>query len=153
MKMHTILWGVVLALLIGSSSCTKDGNTGPIGENGVKGPQGPTGDKGPNGDDSDISNVEIFGSEWSDAVFIGSGTDWKFKIAAPQITQEVLDKYVVHVYFFNNSGNYLYKLPYKGTYASTNKIISKISVGEVEIQSTYKANAKFRFVIIDPNKS
>lgn len=147
---------IYLALLLSCSlcliSCVKDGEVGPPGEKGVQGPQGPQGDKGPKGEDADTKQVELYASDWFDSAFTGSGTNWSFTIPASQITQEVLDKYIVHVYFLNLSGNFLYKLPYKGTYDSPNKVIANTKVGEIEIQSTYNVGSRYRFVIIDPTK-
>lgn len=134
-----------ISLLTG---CIKDGLVGPTGEKGEVGPQGETGDKGPKGKDAETETVELFSSDWFPSTFTGSGTSWKMTIPAPEITQAVLDKGIVNTYFYNTAGTpYLYKLPYKGTYASNNKLIAVVRLGEVEIQSTYNVKSEFRYTI------
>ncbi len=141
----------IILLMTGTllyTGCVKDGEMGPQGDKGVEGPQGEQGNKGAQGKDAETDMVEVYASGWFNGTFTNSGGMWRFTVPAPQITQEVLNEHVIHVYWYNVSGNFIYKLPYKGTYLSNNKIIAQIKAGEIEIQSTYNVtNSQYRFVI------
>lgn len=140
---------VTLCSLFLLGSCYKDGIEGPVGEQGEQGPPGPKGDKGPKGEDASEETLEEFHSDWMSDEFNGSGREWTSELDAPEITEEVLDKGTITVYYFLNR-KYLYKMPYEATYDSTNKVTYELVPGKLIIKSTVKLKpeaVKFRYVI------
>ncbi|WP_186755732.1 collagen-like protein [Echinicola salinicaeni] len=150
--MKTIIYKIICLLVVTLSlnSCIyKEGEVGPKGIQGEQGPQGEVGELGPKGENGELESLNVFYSDWKSNEFIGEGREWKSEILAPEITDEVLNSGVVNMYYFL-SGKYIYKMPYEGTYTSTNKVTYELYEGKVVIISTVKLNpnsAKFRYVI------
>lgn len=145
---------LMLCAAIWLSACTKRPEIGPQGPVGEQGPPGEPGAKGPSGDPGASGTIKVITSDWLSFPFTGSGRNWTGTINAPEITQEVLDKGTVAVYYFLNN-QFIYKLPYKGTYASTNWVKANVSLGTITIQSTTNltVNTKFRYVITPPGNA
>lgn len=119
------------------SNCKK-GDPGPAG---ATGPAGPTGAIGP------IGTANIIYSPWANLTFTGSGTSWSALITAPGVTQDIMDKGVVKTYFKFGTG------VYEGNYTnltggSTSAIYQFLSVGAINLRSTFAANYPWRYVII-----
>lgn len=148
MKTRNIIIMTMCSLFL-MTSCYEDGIEGPVGDVGEQGLQGPKGDKGPTGEDASEEVLEEFRSEWISNEFSGSDREWTSELNAPEITDEVLERGVITVFYFLN-GTYIYKLPYEATYGSTNKVTYELAPGKLIINSTVKLNpesVKFRYVI------
>ena len=116
------------------------GQAGPRGETGATGPQGPKGDPG---------TANVFYSDWITTTFTGSGSSYIGNINAPKITQEVLDKADIRVYW-SESGRVL-TLPYSEVLGSTTYTVhQRIYVGRIQLLASYSLSSsqKFRFIII-----
>lgn len=136
--------GLLLAtLFLGSfafQNCqSKEGEVGPAGP---AGPQGSKGDKG----DPGSANVQY--SPWINVNFTGSGTSYTGNITAPAITQDVLDKSDIRVYW-KESGRVL-TLPYAQTLGGTSySVHQRFYVGRVELVASYSLGTQqMRYVII-----
>ena len=134
--------GLLLALVF---SCAKEGPTGAVGPTGATGSTGATGTTGPTGA---TGTANVIYSDWISTSFTGSGTSYIGNITAPKITQEVLDKADIRVYWSEN-GRVL-SLPYAETVGSTTYTVhQRFYVGRIELKSSYSLNPQlFRYVII-----
>jgi len=158
MKLTLFSGALIIALLIGVVSCEKivRGPQGAEGTIGEQGPQGPAGDTGPIGDPGTIDSVNVFYSDWVDPDnWIDSAGSRYATIPSPEITQEVIDKGLVIVYYKYQKGStlYIYKMPFKGTYTSPHSIRAIIRVGEILIESSYDIKTaddleSFRYSIV-----
>jgi len=123
----------------------KAGDPGPKGDTGATGPAGPTGATGPQGP-TGTANVQY--SPWISTSFSGSGTLYTGTITAPPITQAVLDKADVRVYW--SEGGRVLSLPYSETFgATTYTVHQRIYIGRIELRASYALSSQqFRYVII-----
>ncbi|MBO0935913.1 collagen-like protein [Fibrella sp. HMF5335] len=141
---------LITALAISVSACqkAKDGEVGPQGATGATGPAGPKGDPGAAGPKGDPGTANVIYSAWIDVAFTGSGTTYTGNITAPKITQDVLDKADIRVYWSESSR--VITLPYAevvGTTAYT--VHQRFYVGRVELKASYALSTqKMRYVII-----
>lgn len=102
-----VVLAISTALMIASGCEGPEGPTGPQGEpgpQGTAGSQGPQGEQGPPGEDG---NANVIYSEWvalseleaaSDTTVLGR-TYRKFDIPAPELTQDIIDRGTILVYF------------------------------------------------------
>lgn len=121
------------------------GAQGPKGDTGAAGATGATGAQGPKGDPG-TANVQY--SPWISTTFTGSGTTYTASITATPITQDVLDKADIRIYWKLN--NYIIPLPYSQTTGSdTYTIYQRLYVGRIELLASYSlSSGQFRYVII-----
>ncbi|GAB3806872.1 hypothetical protein GCM10028819_43110 [Spirosoma humi] len=123
----------------------KAGDPGPKGDTGATGPAGPTGATGPQGP---TGTADVQYSPWISTTFSGSGTLFTANITATPITQAVLDKADVRVYW--NEGGRILSLPYAETFGTTTFTVhQRIYVGRIELRASYALTTQqFRYVII-----
>ncbi|ADB39327.1 collagen-like protein [Spirosoma linguale] len=141
---------LVVAFLVLSSGLfqrcqPKAGDPGPKGDTGATGPAGPVGPAGPAGP-TGTANVQY--SPWISTTFTGSGSLFTANITATPITQAVLDKADVRVYW--NEGGRILSLPYAETFGTTTFTVhQRIYVGRIELRASYPLTTQqFRYVII-----
>lgn len=165
-----------VAIMLFISSCGKNGAVGPQGPQGVAGPQGApgaTGPAGPIGTTGATGTANVIYSDWiTPATYVKTtifGTIYfNYDMAAPKITQDILDKGTVIVYGKLNGYNpviwptdQVSALPIVITYmsGSTSNIdtwSANATIGNVRISLTSSTNAygsisnahQFRYVII-----
>lgn len=147
---------VVATCLVVVSFCfqqcqPKAGEPGPKGDTGATGAAGPTGATGATGvtgPQGATGTADVQYSPWISTSFSGSGTLYTGTITATPITQAVLDKADVRVYW-NESGRVL-SLPYAETFGTTTYTVhQRIYVGRIELRASYALTTQqFRYVII-----
>jgi hypothetical protein len=159
---------VILTILSAMVSCSKDEDPGPAGPAGAQGPAGPAGAQGPKGD-SGTANV-IY-SDWQnvqfDSIFDSQDTTqflgmYRGYIDVPKITQDILTKGDIHVYFNYNTAAapYIFALPYAdaSVYINYRAAVDDIG-GFIELNSNADLTAgvpqggtetvfQFRYVLI-----
>jgi hypothetical protein len=123
----------------------KAGDPGPEGDTGAQGPRGETGAQGPKGD---VGTANVIYSPWTNVTFSGSGSLYTGNLTTPRITQEVLDKADIRVYW--SEGGRILTLPYAETLGgATCTVHQRIYVGRVEFRASYAiCTQQFRYVII-----
>lgn len=126
---------LLTALAFSISACQKASN----GEIGPAGPAGPKGDAG---------TANVIYSPWATVNFSGSGTSYTGNLTAPQLTQEVLDKADIRVYW--REGGRVLSLPYSQVIGGTAySVHHRFYVGRIELVSSYALSAQqMRYVII-----
>lgn len=81
------------------------GQAGPAGPQGAAGNQGPVGSEGPKGVQGEMGTENVFFSNWIRNSWTRNPDNYVGDtIAAPQITDDILDKGVVMAYYRDNSG-------------------------------------------------
>lgn len=132
---------LVIGILVGGCE-PKAGEPGPQGEVGARGETGAQGPKG------DVGTANVIYSPWSSVTFSGSGSSYIGNLVAAKITQDVLDKADVRVYW-SESGRVL-TLPYAETISATTYTVhQRFYVGRVELKASYALGPQqFRYVII-----
>jgi hypothetical protein len=119
---HRVLWRALLAALAVAvplviSGCGSavgpggvEGPAGPAGPEGPPGPQGPEGPEGPAGEDGNANvvaaAVELSNADWGNGTYVyrhgpGANTSRAARVVeleVPEITQEIYDLGMVHVY-------------------------------------------------------
>ena len=87
-------------------------------------------------------------SAWIDVAFSGSGTTYIGNITAPKITQDVLDKADIRVYW-TESGR-VFTLPYISVVGTTTiTLLQFFYVGKIELRANVSPGTqKMRYVII-----
>lgn len=128
------------AIIVMNACKTEKGDVGPIGSTGAKGDTGATGAMG-------TANVSY--SDWVNITFGGSGTSYIANISAPKLTQDILDKGDVHIYW--KLGTTVQYIPYSQTIGSTTYTIFQVlTVGNIKLTSSYAvaSNTSIRYVII-----
>ena len=81
--------------------------------------------------------------------FVGSSNNYIANVAAPKLTQDILDKGNVHVYW--KIGSSIYYMSYSQTLGSTTYTIFQIfTVGNIRLASSYAVSSStaIRYVII-----
>lgn len=150
---------LLTALTVCMAACRKDdggvGPQGPAGQTGALGPKGDTGATGPKGDPGapgpkgDTGTANVIYSAWIDVSFSGSGTLYTGSITAPKLTQDVLDKADLRVYWRENGR--VVTLPYaevlNGTLYTVNQ---RFYVGRIDLRASYAIPTPqaMRYVII-----
>ncbi len=139
------LLGVTLAITLLVVACAKNGEPGPKGDTGATGLIGATGAAGPAGP---IGTANVIYSGWISTSFTGSGTSYIGTITAPKITQELLDKADIRVYW--NEGGRVLTLPYAEVVGSTAYTVhQRFYVGRIELKASYSLSPQqFRYVVI-----
>ena len=114
----------------------KSGDPGPKGNAGTVGTQGPKGDAGTSGPKGDAGTANVMYSAWTSVSFTGSGTSYIGNLTAPKITQEMLDKADIRVYW--SEGGRVLSLPYSETAGTTTYTVhQRFYVGRVELKASY----------------
>jgi len=126
----------------------KAGDPGPKGDTGATGPAGPAGPTGATGPQGPIGTADVQYSPWISTSFSGSGTLYTGTITAAPITQAVLDKADIRVYW--SEGGRILSLPYSETFGSTTYTVhQRIYIGRIELRASYALSSQqFRYVII-----
>jgi hypothetical protein len=135
MKKNLLFVSLGFSLLFLLTNCKK-GDPGPAG---ATGPAGPTGAAGP------VGTANIIYSPWANLTFTGSGTSWSAQIAAPGVTQDIMDKGVVKTYF--KFGTAVYDGNYSNIPTGAG-VYQYLSVGLINLRATFAANYPWRYVII-----
>ncbi|CCH01458.1 hypothetical protein FAES_3451 [Fibrella aestuarina BUZ 2] len=135
---------LTLALSCLLTACQKGGG-GDVGPQGVAGPKGDTGAQGPKGDPG---TANVLYSPWIAVTFAGGGSTYTGTVTAPAITQDVLDKADIRVYW-NENGRIL-SLPYAQLIGGvTYSMHQRFYVGRIELVASYPLSAQqIRYVII-----
>ena len=144
-RSKTLLFGCILASTLVIGCEPKAGDPGPKGDTGVQGAKGDAGAQGPKGD---VGSANVIYSPWTSVSFTGGGSSYIGNLTAPKITQEVLDKADIRVYW-SESGRVL-TLPYAETIGTTTYTVhQRFYVGRVELKASYALSSQqFRYVII-----
>ena len=140
---------LALILTLFFAACTpKAGDPGPKGDIGTTGATGATGAVGATGPAGPTGTANVIYSAWTSVTFTGSGTSYMGTLTAPKITQEVLDKADIRVYW-SESGRVI-SLPYSEVVGTTTYTVhQRFYVGRVELKSSYALNPQqFRYIII-----
>lgn len=96
----------------------------------------------------DPGAASVIYSPWISTTFTGSSTLYTGSVTAPKITQDVLDKADIRVYW--NEGGRVLSLPYAEVFGSaTYTVHQRIYVGRIELRASYALTTQsFRYVII-----
>ncbi|KAB7731014.1 collagen-like protein [Rudanella paleaurantiibacter] len=125
------------------------GVSGVAGATGLAGPAGPTGPAGPAGPQGPVGTANVIYSPWVSVNFSGSAAPFTANINAPQITQTVLDRADIRVYWQENGR--VIPLPYAEVVGNvTYTVHQRFFVGRIELRASYPINAtqQMRYVII-----
>ena len=135
---------VALAVTCSMTACQK-GKDGDVGPQGATGPKGDTGAQGPKGDPG---TANVIYSPWIAVNFTGSGTSYTGSITAAGITQAVLDKADIRVYW--NEGGRVLSLPYSQVLGGvTYSVHQRFYVGRIDLIASYAISSQqMRYVII-----
>lgn len=143
MKNYKLSLTILAILFMFIVSCkTEKGEVGPAGPTGATGAPGATGATGATG------TANVIYSNWITTSFSGTPGLYLGNITAPKITQDVLDKADIRVYW-SESGRVV-SLPYAQVIGGTTYTIhQRFYVGKIELVASYLlANQQFRYVII-----
>lgn len=124
------LFVCILTLVQFSCSKPENGTNGIDGKNGTVGP---------------IGTANVFYSDWAPVTFTGSGT-FSGTILAPKITQEIIDRGVVLVYFKFSNGVYPANLSVGTEFIYYGLVVGKINL--FKTLSTISNTTDFRYIII-----
>ncbi len=137
---------IVSAVIFMDACKAEKGEVGPIGPTGAKGDPGATGATGAVGA---TGTANVIYSEWTNVTFAGSGTSYIANVAAPKLTQDILDKGDVHVYW--KIGSSIYYIPYAQVLGTTTYTLFQIlTVGNIKLTASYaiSSSTSIRYVII-----
>lgn len=155
MKVITKFLGlaIVMAMFILLDACKGEkgdvGPAGPNGSNGANGAIGATGTTGATGATGATGTANVSYSDWVNVTFVGSGTSYIANVTAPKLTQDILDKGDVHIYW--KIGSVVYYIPYSQTIGTTTYTIFQIlTVGNIKLTASYAitSTTQIRYVII-----
>lgn len=124
------------------------GPTGPQGVSGVAGATGPQGASGVAGPQGPAGTANVIYSPWAPVNFTGSGTLYVGTITAPQLTQTILDRGDIRVYW-QESGRVI-TLPYSEVIGGTTYTVhQRLYVGRIELRASYPLGSQqMRYVLI-----
>ncbi|QIP14692.1 collagen-like protein [Spirosoma aureum] len=136
---------LVMCLLCFQQCQPKAGDPGPKGDTGANGAQGATGPAGSAGA-TGTANVQY--SPWITTTFSGSSNVYVGIINALPITQDVLDKADIRIYW--KDGDRVISLPYAETTGNTTLTVHvRFYVARIEVRLAYLLTPQqFRYVII-----
>lgn len=97
---------------------------------------------------NDVNPGKVIYSPWTEVTFSGSGTSYTTNLNAPELTQDMLDKADIRVYW--STSNHVIGLPYAQAIGGTSySVHQRFHVGRIELISSYSLSAqKMRYVII-----
>ncbi|SEJ67208.1 hypothetical protein SAMN04487995_5799 [Dyadobacter koreensis] len=132
----SVLFASVMLLIACAGS---DGEVGPKGDAGEAGTAGPKGDPG---------SANVIYSAWIPTTFSGSGSSYTGSITAPKLTQEMLDKADIRVYW--SEGGRVISMPYAQTIGGTAySVHQRFFVGRIDLIASYAVSQQsFRYIII-----
>ncbi len=149
-------FAVVMAMFILLDACKGEkgdiGPVGPMGTNGANGNNGATGATGvtgATGATGATGTANVSYSDWVNVTFVGSGTSYIANVTAPKLTQDILDKGDVHIYW--KIGSSVYYIPYAQTIGTTTYTIFQVlTVGNIRLTASYSGitGTQIRYVII-----
>lgn len=124
------------------------GATGSTGAAGATGATGAKGDKGDTGATGATGTANVIYSPWTSVTFTGSGTSYIGTLAAAKLTQEILDKGDIHVYW--SEGGRVITIPYSQVFGTTTyTVFPRFYVGRIDLVSSYALSPQMiRYVII-----
>ena len=87
-------------------SCSSDGAAGPAGTNGTNGATGANGTNGTNGTNgnANVIGTNTFSAPPSSWTSSGGNTVWATNLIVPQITQAIVDRGIVSVFYQSGTG-------------------------------------------------
>ena len=145
---------IIVTLLFSQSflSCRKPLLPGPTGEQGEKGDKGQKGEDGQKGDPGAGGGIgNVYYSDWAYYSFEGlSSGYWRYTVAEPAISNDIITKGTIVVYFKRN--NRVYKVDYL---TDTESLTQRIELGQIWLYSSWNPSdgTMFRYVIIPPTAS
>ncbi len=146
-KIIPILYVVFSLLCLSVTSCRKPilpGPMGPQGEKGDPGVKGIDGPKGDNGIGGGIGNVYYSDWRYYTFAFQASNGFWRAEPAVSMITNDILTKGTVIIYFKRDG--LIYKLDYL---TDTESITQRIDLGKIWLYSSFDpSSVTFRYIII-----
>jgi hypothetical protein len=127
------------------------GATGPQGVSGATGSSGAVGPVGPTGAQGPAGTANVIYSPWTSVNFVERTTPYRAFVGtmtAPQITQAVLDRADIRMYWQENGR--VIPLPYAEVANGTNYTVhQRFYVGRVEVLASYAIGTQqMRYVII-----
>ena len=125
------------------------GATGATGGTGATGATGAKGDKGDTGATGATGTANVIYSDWTNVTFAGSGTSYIANVTAPKLTQDILDKGNVNIYW--KIGTSVYYIPYVQVIGTTTYTVFQIlTVGNIKLTASYAGitGTAIRYVII-----
>ncbi len=140
---------VVVSAVIFMDACKAEkGEIGPIGPTGAKGDKGDPGAAGATGATGATGTANVIYSPWTSVSFTGSAANYTGSLAAAKLTQEILDKGDIRVYW-SESGRVL-SIPYSQVVGSTPYTVhARYFVGRIDFIANYALSAQmFRYVLI-----
>lgn len=158
MTQPTLFRTLLLLLLTASVFCLtacrsgRDGDPGPQGpkgDAGAAGATGPKGDTGATGPKGDPGTANVIYSSWFDVTFAASGTLYTASLPAPPLTQDILDKGDIRVYWRENGR--VITLPYTEAINGTLYTVHpRFFVGRIDLRASYPIPTAqpMRYVII-----
>ena len=139
----------VMSAVIFMDACK--GEKGDVGPAGAAGVAGPTGANGAVGAAGPAGTANVIYSPWTVITIGGSSAPFTLEVAAPQITQDILDKGVVLCFFRNVSTLEVFPLPYSfpTSATATQEGYASYAVGKIKLRSNIAlSSVGFRYVII-----
>lgn len=115
--------------------------------NGCSGSDGEVGPKG------DTGTANVIYSGWISTPFSGSGSTYTASLSVPKLTQEMLDKADIRVYW--SEGGRVLTLPYAQTLSGTSYTVhQRFYLGRIDFVANYSISTQsFRYVIIPGGES
>ena len=137
-----ILFVCMLTVVQFSCSKPENGTNGLDGKNGINGINGINGATGPTG------TANVIYSNWANVTFQETSPRQVF-ISTPAITQDVLDKATVLVFFKTSTSNVLQLNYYENIGYGIFYMSNYLSLGRITVLSTFSfTSAPFRYIII-----
>ena len=171
-QLRTVILLFASCLLLGLGACKKEGPPGPAGPAGAHGPQGTRGEKGdrgprgetgetgprgpagPRGEKGDPGTANVIYSAWTDLSFFNAGGKSVAIWSVSGISQDILDKGHVAIYWKSSSG-LVHPLPiHNFTGDPAQKMVFVLSPGQILIEQkgmsgeVASTQDRFRYVII-----
>jgi hypothetical protein len=152
MKKTIFKTGLFLVVALFAMSCSKDGAVGPAGPAGANGINGINGTNG-NANVIGTNTVSVPSSSWTSS---GGNTVWTTTLTASAITQTIVDRGMVSVFFQSGSG--WIALPYSNPQNHYFTVYG-FALGSVQISITTESgyvltspgSNVFRIVVISPS--
>ncbi len=162
-KLSDTLVLLTMSLSLFFISC--EGPEGPAGADGLEGARGATGTQGAQGATGAVGTTNVIYSPWITNVWVKvSNTKFvEHEIAAPKITQEILDKGVVLVYFKETATDNFIKILPSAWYINSELVFtidSYLAVGKLGVFhgaskapngegiETFRPNSQTRYIVI-----
>lgn len=155
---------MIMGLALLTTSCSKDGDTGPEGpqgEQGIQGEQGPEGPQGPAGEDGN-ANVIVRTIDpvpaWESGSYLGTSANF-IDIEEPLLNEESVDNTLVLVFFQLFGESIWYPMTYNYTYSDGKEEIitftyesNQISIYSFESDGQLNANiTRLQYFLISAN--